>query len=285
LVQETTVSNEPTPPPPAGADTSPGRYADTRGYTKPVVSILAGRTAEREGAFFWKYLRPGMRVLDVGCGPGTITLGLARAVAPAEVIGIDIEPSQVDAARALAEEQRVANLHFRIGKGQALDFADGSFDAAFAYAVIEHVPDPLAVLREMRRVVRLGGFVGVDASDWGGRVTEPQTPVIEEAIAVYQRLWEHNGGHARLGRQQRKLMRTTGFGRRETTAGTQQLTPGAGELFAGLLSAPRFVERVTTLGWADRATIERWVSALRAWDQNPDAVWAHLRFGTVGWAE
>ncbi len=74
-------------------------YRTHRDYDA-TVSILAARTAEREGAFFLAHLQPGMRVLDVGCGPGTITLGLARAVAPAEVIGIDIAQSQVDAARA-----------------------------------------------------------------------------------------------------------------------------------------------------------------------------------------
>jgi SAM-dependent methyltransferase len=279
------VSDEVTLPTPQGAHTTTSRYTDTRGYSRPVVNIMASRRAEREGAFFWRHLQSGMRVLDVGCGPGTITLGLAQAVAPGEVIGIDIEPSQIDAARALADERRVANLHFQLGKGEVLDFADNSFDAVFSYAVIEHVPDPLAVLREMRRVVRVGGLAGVDASDWGGRVTEPQIPEVEDAIAVYQRVWEYNGGHARLGRQQRKLMRTAGFGRLETTAGALQLTPGAGELFAGLLSAPRFVERVTALGWADSDTLDRWVTALREWDQNADSLWAHLRFGTVGWAE
>lgn len=279
------MSDMPAPPTPQNADNSIGRYTDTRGYSKPVVGVMASRTAEREGAFFLAHLRPGMRVLDVGCGPGTITLGLANAVAPGEVIGIDVEPSQADAARTLADEQGITNLHFATGRGEALDFPDGSFDAVFSYAVVEHVPEPLAVLREMRRVVKVGGLVGVDASDWGGRVTEPQDDTIEEAIAVYQRLWEHNGGHARLGRQVRRLLRVAGFGRLETTAGTLQLTPGAGELFAGLMAAPRFVARVTTLGWADHETIERWVNALRAWDQDPDALWAHMRLATVGWAE
>lgn len=272
-------------PTPQSADDSAARYSETRGYGTPVVNVMAGRTAEREGAFFLAHLRPGMRVLDVGCGPGTITLGLARAVAPGEVVGIDVEPSQIEAARALADEQGIANLRFATGRDEALDFPDGSFDAVFSYAVIEHVPDPVAVLREMRRVVRHGGLAGVDASDWGGRVTEPQVPAIEEAIAVYLRLWEHNGGHARLGRQQRRLMRTAGFGQLQTTAATLQLTPRAGEFMAGLVSAPRFVERVTMLGWTDRETIERWVAAFRAWDQDPDALWAHMRFATVGWAE
>lgn len=272
-------------PTPQSVDDSAARYSETRGYGTPVVNVMAGRTAEREGAFFLAHLRPGMRVLDVGCGPGTITLGLARAVAPGEVVGIDVEPSQIEAARALADEQGIANLRFATGRDEALDFPDGSFDAVFSYAVIEHVPDPVAVLREMRRVVRHGGLAGVDASDWGGRVTEPQVPAIEEAIAVYLRLWEHNGGHARLGRQQRRLMRTAGFGQLQTTAGTLQLTPRAGEFMAGLVSAPRFVERVTMLGWTDRETIERWVAAFRPWDQDPDALWAHMRFATVGWAE
>jgi len=278
------VRNGPDPTP-QSVDDSAARYSETRGYGTPVVNVMAGRTAEREGAFFLAHLRPGMRVLDVGCGPGTITLGLARAVAPGEVVGIDVEPSQIEAARALADEQGIANLRFATGRDEALDFPDGSFDAVFSYAVIEHVPDPVAVLREMRRVVRHGGLAGVDASDWGGRVTEPQVPAIEEAIAVYLRLWEHNGGHARLGRQQRRLMRTAGFGQLQTTAGTLQLTPRAGEFMAGLVSAPRFVERVTMLGWTDRETIERWVAAFRPWDQDPDALWAHMRFATVGWAE
>jgi ubiquinone/menaquinone biosynthesis C-methylase UbiE len=268
-------------PAPQRADTAASRYSDTRGYTQPILNYMTRRTAEREGAFFLPHLQPGMRVLDVGCGPGTITLGLARAVAPAEVVGIDIEPSQIDASRALAAEQGVTNLRFAVGNGEALDFPDASFDAVFSYATIEHIPDPLVVLRELRRVVRPGGLARVDASDWGGRVTHPPSPVMEEAIATYVRLWEHNGGHARLGRELPKLLRTAGFTRLQTTAGSLQMMPGVFEV----ISAPRFVERVTALSWADHAAIARWGAAFREWEANPDAVWAHLRFRTVGWAD
>src|SRR5215831_9974647 len=199
---------------------------------------------------------------------------------PRKFVGIDIEPSQIDASRALAAEQGVSNVHFEVGNGEALDIPDSSFDAAFSYATIEHIPDPLSMLREMRRVVRPGGLAGVDASDWGGRVTHPPSPIMEEAIATYVRLWEHNGGHARLGRELPRLLRTAGFTRLQTTAGSLQLMPGIFEV----IFAPRFVERVTTLGWADHAAIARWVAAFREWEANPDAVWAHLRFRTVGWA-
>jgi hypothetical protein len=104
---------------------------------------------------------------------------------------------------------------------------------------------------------------------------------MEEAIATYVRLWEHNGGHARLGRELPRLLRTAGFTRLQTTAGSLQLKPGILEV----IFAPRFVERVTTLGWADKVAIERWAAAFREWEANPDAVWAHLRFRAVGWAD
>jgi ubiquinone/menaquinone biosynthesis C-methylase UbiE len=87
----------------------------THGHTRPVTQVMAARTAEREGAFFLPFLQAGMRVLDVGCGPGTITLGLARAVAPGEVVGLDNEPTAVEAARALAMDRQVRNVRFMVG--------------------------------------------------------------------------------------------------------------------------------------------------------------------------
>lgn len=130
-----------------------------------------------------------------------------------------------------------------------------------------------------------GGLAGVDASDWGGRVTEPQTPEMEAALALYVRVWEHNGGHARLGRQLRRLMRAAGFGQLQTTPAAQAPPPGVGEVYAERFSAPQFVAQVTALGWADRDTLARGIAAIRAWEQDPDRCWAHLRFRTVGWAE
>src|SRR5688500_7195972 len=102
------------------------------------------RTASRWAAFLLPHLRPGMRLLDLGCGPGSITVGLG-----VDAIGVDIAPVPIDGVPVAAAD------------AAALPFGDGSFDALYANAVLQHVPDPLAVLVEARRVARPGAVVGV----------------------------------------------------------------------------------------------------------------------------
>src|SRR5437016_1460749 len=144
-----------------------GEATYTYGHSAVVVGVHARRTAASEAAFFLPCLRPGMRLLDVGCGPGSITVGLARAVAPGEVVGVDLAPDVLDAARTLAAEQDLSALRFEAGRAEALPFPDASFDAVFAHTLLEHVPDATPVLREMRRVLRPGGLLGGRDADWG----------------------------------------------------------------------------------------------------------------------
>ena len=252
--------------------------AYTHGYAAGTVRTMASRTAERQAAFFLPHLGAGMRLLDVGCGPGTITLGLARAVAPGEAVGVDIAPGQVEHASALAAEQGVANARFESGRAEALPFPDGSFDAAFEHTVLEHVADPLAVLREIGRVVRPGGLVGLRDGDWGTMIVCPPCPELERAMALYERLWRRNGGDARFGRRQRPLLREAGFTPVDTTFGVATLPL---PLVVARFTAPDFVDRLIDLGWVDRATFEGWQAPIAAWGQHPDALIADLMFETV----
>ncbi len=120
-----------------------------------------------------------MQLLDVGCGPGAITVGLAGVVAPGEVVGVDFQATQVDQARALAAERGVVNARFEIGDAYQLPFPDGSFDALFAHAVLMHLRDPVRALAEMRRVLRPGGIAGVRDPDLGAVVFTPATSLLE----------------------------------------------------------------------------------------------------------
>jgi ubiquinone/menaquinone biosynthesis C-methylase UbiE len=134
---------------------------------------LALRTAAKEGAFFLPYLRPGMRLLDLGCGPGSITLGLAEKVAPGEVVGVDLQPSQVAQAQELSAARGVKNVRFEIADVYRLPFPDASFDAVFAHVVLMHLREPVRALMEMRRVLRPGGIVGCATVIGAGVSTRP----------------------------------------------------------------------------------------------------------------
>jgi ubiquinone/menaquinone biosynthesis C-methylase UbiE len=123
-------------------------------------AVFARRTGQ-VAAFLAPHLRAGMRLLDCGCGPGSITVDLAQAVAPGEAIGIDLREDALAHGRALARERRIANVTFQAASVYQLPYPDGSFDAAFACAVLQHLAAPRAALKEMRRVLKPGGVIGI----------------------------------------------------------------------------------------------------------------------------
>jgi ubiquinone/menaquinone biosynthesis C-methylase UbiE len=168
------------------------------------------RTAETHAGFFLPYLKPGFRVLDAGCGPGTITLGLARRVAPGLVIGIDIEDSQFAQAGEQAQRE---SLHMELQKASVyeLPFDNDSFDAVFSHAVLQHLSDPSAALAELRRVLKPNGVIGVRAGDMGGILVDAESDGPAKGFAAYLANREKDGGDPNLGRKLARLLRKAGF--------------------------------------------------------------------------
>src|SRR4051794_22688128 len=174
------------------------RYAP--GYAGDVLAMLRSRGADRRAGFLLARLRPGRRVLDAGWGPGSIPLGLARAVAPEGLaVGLDREPSQLAAARAAAHVAGVRGVRFVEGEATAVPFADGWLDAALAHALLEHLPDPLAAVRELRRGVRPDGRVALCSSDWSRARVELWTPDVACALAGHRELRRIAGGDPDAG--------------------------------------------------------------------------------------
>ena len=275
-----------TPPPAEPTPRRPAAY--TYGYSAVVTDVHGRRTAAGESAFFLRHLQPGMRLLDVGCGPGSITVGLAQAVAPGEVVGVDIEPSVLDEARRLAAERRVNNARFEASDVYDLPFADGSFDAALAHTLLEHVPDPVQALRELRRVLRPGGVLGVRDCDWASGIFAPAEPMVEEAMGLYARVWQYNGGHPNCGRHLRGWLQEAGWTRIETSAsfrwdGSLASSRSFGELLAARLPLPEFAGPIVAMCWSDRATLARISAACLAWSRRPDAFAAMVMCEAVGW--
>jgi SAM-dependent methyltransferase len=255
-----------------------------------VETMFADRSAAVEAAFFLPHLRPGMRLLDCGSGPGSITCDLAEVVAPGEVVGLDIQSSQVERARALAQERGLSNVCFEVGSVYALPFPDASFDAAFAHMVLMHLTDPLAALREIRRVLTPGGMVGIADTDWSLWQISPSTPLLAAMHALRVRVRQHNGSSPFYAGHQRELLREAGFARSEASAafadeGTGSLpkTRERAAFYAAGLRGPEFTATPIGQGWVDQAALDAMVTEVLAWGERPDAFHLLARCAAVGW--
>lgn len=247
---------------------------------------LATRNVDNSAAFFVKHLRPEMRVLDCGCGPGTITVGLAEAVPGGEVAGIDIDAKQIESAQALAAEKRIGNVRFEVANAHELPFPPASFDAVFANALLIHLSDPGSALSEIKRVLRPGGVIGIRDADRGFDLRVPETPRLKRMFELWVRVLEHNGGSPHYARNQRQLLVAAGFERVTTSVMpltytsaevTRRNAQGTRNVFLGL--ARTAIEQ----GWTDHAETNAICDDILAWGERPDAFGMTLWFSTVGW--
>jgi ubiquinone/menaquinone biosynthesis C-methylase UbiE len=253
-----------------------------------MVEYLERRSASKEAAFLVPHLRPGMSLLDCGCGPGTLTMDLAGLVAPGQVVGVDIAPGQITVAQEHALRRGVSNVRFREGTIYELPFPDGSFDVAFAHTVLQHLADPVRVLQEIRRVLKAGGLIGVREEDTSGIVFFPSSALLDQSWDLYVRSWKHNGGDPYFARRHRAVLRESGFVRVIGSAscesyGAPQATQWFGEVMARYI--PSNLETAVRLGWADVELVERIGAAWKAWGEHPDAFCAILRCEAIGWKE
>src|SRR5439155_24011324 len=129
----------------------PRRDRVGRGSAVAAVPGVVSRSASRQIAFLVPHLRPGLTLLDCGCGSGAQTLELAALVTPGRVVGIDVDLSQIALARAAAAKRRITNVRFDVADVNAVAIPNGFVDAVFAHTVLQHLREPLRALREMYR--------------------------------------------------------------------------------------------------------------------------------------
>lgn len=252
--------------------------------------IIAGRTAETHGAFFLPYLRAGMSLLDCGCGPGTITIGLAQAASPGNVTGIDLAESQVEVARKNSAKLGLSNVEFECCDVYQLPYRDNMFDAVFSHAMLEHMHNPLAVLREMRRVLKPSGVIGIRCIDLGGTLIAPAEATLTKAHDIWAKYRRHCGGDPFMGRHLRTLLREAGFENTTGSAssetwGTPQLARSMMRVLMDEFTGPKIAQTAIQMGWADQAQMEKAASALKDWGDHADAFMAIVWCEAVGWKE
>jgi SAM-dependent methyltransferase len=239
----------------------------------------AVRTAQSHAAFLLPHLRPGMALLDLGCGPGSITVGLAAAVAPGPTTGVDLDPNLPDGA---ADAVRLVRADVN-----DLPFPGASFDALFACALLQHVRDPLATLREARRVARPGAVIGLADADRGGYLLSPASPVLASSFDLMAKL---RTGEQSVGRELRGLLARAGFVRCEAWArtahhGTEEEARGFASFNASWFTTPQIIERVVANGWATRSELADIRDAWLAWGAEPGAFFAGFWIEAIGWVD
>ncbi len=257
----------------------------THGHHDSVLRSHRWRTAENSAAYLLGELTPHARVLDIGCGPGTITADLAARVPQGEVVGVDAAGGILEQARTTAQERGLTNVRFETADVHELDFPDDSFCVVHAHQVLQHVGDPVQALREMARVCRPGGVVAARDADYGGMLWHPATPGLEEWRALYQRVARANGGEPDAGRRLHAWARQAGLSDVVCSSSTWcYATPEErawwSDLWAERTLASASADVAAAGGHATRDDLERIASSWREWGAQEDA-WFTVVHGEI----
>ncbi|MBB6119968.1 class I SAM-dependent methyltransferase [Nocardiopsis algeriensis] len=249
------------------------------GQHSSVTDSYRWRNAENSAAYALAEITPGRRLLDVGCGPGTITVDLARRVAPGRVTALDASAEAIDLARASAREAGVDNIDFVVGDVCAPDLPDGAFDVVHAHQVLQYVADPVEALARMRRLCAPGGVVAACDSDYSAMYWYPHLPELEAWMDLYQRLARANGGEPDAGRRMVAWARAAGFTDITYTAEVWSHSDPEQRTWWGSMWARRILEsdlgrQALARGLATREELEEISRGWQAWSRREDGVFA-----------
>ncbi|MFF0740047.1 methyltransferase domain-containing protein [Streptomyces sp. NPDC004111] len=258
----------------------------THGHHESVLRSHTWRTAENSAGYLIPRLRPGARVLDVGCGPGTITADLAHLVGPdGRVTGVDAASGVLDQARATAAGRGLTNVDFTTGDVHDLAFPDDSFDVVHAHQVLQHVGDPVAALREMRRVCRPGGIVAARDADYRAMTWYPEPPLLDAWLELYERVARAGGGEPDAGRRLRAWALRAGFTEVASSAASWCYADEAERawwsgLWADRTTASSYAALAVDGGHATPERLAEIAGAWRAWGTREEA-WFMVPHGEI----
>lgn len=251
-----------------------------QGHSAAMMASHQSRSASNCCAYFLPLLesRPSARILDVGCGPGTITTTLAPLVPQGEVIGIDYSEEAIKAASAQSEVP--SNCSFQVANlDTALPFPDNTFDVVHTHQVLLHLSEPIPALVEMRRVCKPGGFIASRECDIGTTAVFPELPELCKFHDVYNRYIRASGAETKGGRYLRYWALQAGFrDDRITYTSTPILYSGREQTqWWAKVQADRFggeemAQKFTSKGYGTKEDVESFGKAWLEWGEHPGAV-------------
>jgi SAM-dependent methyltransferase len=257
------------------------QFRYTHGHHEAVLRSHRWRTVENSAAYLQPQLEAGVSLLDVGCGPGTITLDFANLVNPGHVIGIDVAPAAIEAASAERANRGASNVEFRTADLYALEFADDAFDVVHAHQVLQHLTDPVRALREMRRVCTPGGLVAARDGDYNAFTWYPASPALDAWLKMYDTVARSNHGEPDAGRYLLAWAHAAGFtdvwsGASTWCFSTPEDRKWWGDLWADRITESAIAKQAVEIGAASRSDLGEMADAFRTWSADPDGWFAVL---------
>ncbi|MBK3569264.1 class I SAM-dependent methyltransferase [Streptomyces sp. MBT62] len=253
----------------------------THGHHESALRSHRQRTAANSAAYLLGSLKPHMKILDIGCGPGTITADLAALVPDGHVTGVDHAAGVLEPAREVAAERGLTNVDFAVADVHALDYPDNTFCVVHAHQVLQHVGDPVQALREMVRVTKPGGFIAARDGDYAVMTWYPLVPGLDDWLELYRRVARANGGEPDAGRRLKSWAMQAGLNDITSTSSTWTFqTPDERAWWSGLW-ADRTVQssyaRIATEGGhATTGQLHAIADAWREWGKQDDGWFAVL---------
>lgn len=245
------------------------------GHHESVLRSHTWRTIENSAKYLESHLEDGLALLDVGCGPGTITVDLATRTPNGRVVGIDLSEEIIIKAKASNASSLQKNCSFEIGDVYNLDFPENSFDIVHAHQLLQHLTKPVEAIKEMHRVVRPGGIIALRDADYGGMIWSPQDPRLDEWMDLYQRMTAKNQVEANAGRCLFGWVSQIAFSTIDVSTSTWTFATPESREWWGLLWADRiqkstFAEQVLTHGLAQKEVLDGLSDAFANWAAQSD---------------
>lgn len=257
----------------------------THGHHDSVLRSHRWRTVDNSAAYLRPHLRPGMSLLDVGCGPGTLSVDLARVVAPGRVLAIDVVDDALAEARTHATAAGVDTIEFRVDDAYDLDTPGGTFDVVHAHQVLQHVSDPARLLRELRRVCADGGIVAARDADYAAFSWYPTDPVLDRWLELYRAVARGNDAEPDAGRRLLGWALDAGFAHVAPSASvwchaTAEERRWWSELWADRVRESAFAQQAVDRGLADSDELAAIAAAWRRWGAS-DRGWLAIVHGEI----
>ena len=257
----------------------------TAGYNKFLIGSFSQRNIGKELSFMLPYLEKDMNILDGGCGPGIITMEIARIVDPGKVIGLDIEDEQFKEAEEKARKENQKNLCFVKGNAQKLPFEDSSFDLVLYHALLFHLSKPKKALKEAYRVLKKGGIICCRDSYMNGDIFHPECEEMNKAMEIAFKVLNHYKSYPNIGIKHSELLENAGFKDMKRSASYDFFDSGSMvksyRTYAVHYISELHYDLIIEKKWSTDEEIQAIIKGLKDWGNDPMAFYARSRCESI----